>query len=210
MFLQHHIIIDDFYPDPEYVRTWALSAPLHASKGNYAGRMTESSFYTDEHTKIFQSITGEEVYPAKNLNGHFRFTLQDEIPRQYIHFDPGPGQIWAGVVYLSHQSDIDSVPQHELTGTVFWRHNRTGLTTLPLQQQILDQYGWHDTDDLKNFLEQEGTQEQLWTKILHVPARFNRLVLFRPWMFHSPGHGFGDNIYNCRLIQVIFLRMAEP
>jgi hypothetical protein len=36
--------------------------------------------------------------------------------------------------------------------------------------------------------------------------RFNRLVLFRPLLWHSAGDGFGRSIEDGRLAQLLFLR----
>ena len=37
-----------------------------------------------------------------------------------------------------------------------------------------------------------------------VPMRFNRLVLLRPWLWHTSGLGFGDSIENGRLVYLMF------
>ena len=42
-----------------------------------------------------------------------------------------------------------------------------------------------------------------------MPMRFNRLVLFRPLLWHSAGDGFGDSLANGRLVQLFFLRRAR-
>jgi len=34
--------------------------------------------------------------------------------------------------------------------------------------------------------------------------RFNRLVLLRPWLWHTSGPGFGDSIENGRLVYLMF------
>ena len=41
--------------------------------------------------------------------------------------------------------------------------------------------------------------------VLAIPYKYNRLVLFRPWMFHSPGVNFGDTLESCRKVQTLFL-----
>ena len=126
---------------------------------------------------------------------------------QYIHFDPAPGQIWAGLVYLSLQQDIDSAESTtNHCGTEFWQHRRTGLDCIPLCQDQQRRHGFHD---LRVFLETDGLDPSLWNQTLYVPPRFNRMVLFRPWMFHSPGHGFGTTRENCRLVQLFFLKMSD-
>jgi hypothetical protein len=211
MFLKHYIVIDDFYPNPEEIRTLALQAPTGSpGSGKWAGAMTDGYFFTAEHEQALQMITAEPVCRSDGLCGYFRFTNVDDQYQQHIHFDPKPGQVWAGVVYLSDPTDIDTWerPDHQC-GTSFWRHNRTGLDSIPLDQAELERHGWNNVNDLRNFLETEGLDESLWQKTFYVPSKFNRLVLFRPWMFHSPGKAFGTDKQNCRLVQLFFLRLKD-
>jgi hypothetical protein len=37
-----------------------------------------------------------------------------------------------------------------------------------------------------------------------VPMRFNRLILLRPWLWHTAGMSFGTSNENCRLVQLFF------
>ena len=48
-----------------------------------------------------------------------------------------------------------------------------------------------------------------WEKVMTLPMRFNRLVLFRPWLWHAAASGFGDRNENGRLIQGLFFGPAE-
>lgn len=210
MFHKHYIIVDDFYPNPDSVRQLALSTPMQPNVGNYAGSMTQQKFWTEHHSAVFQTITNEPVDISPGLCGYFRFTTKSEKGRQNIHFDPKPNQVWAGLVHLSLQTDIDANerPQRRC-GTVFWRHDRTGLDSIPLTQAGIEQHGWNGIPDLRHFLETDGLNEDLWTETFYVPPRYNRLVLFRPWMFHSPGHAFGTTNENCRLVQLIFLQLID-
>ena len=207
MFGQHYIIIDDFYPDPMQIRHLAISMEKNQGTGNYAGVMTQEPLFTPAHTQILQEITNEPVEGSPGLNGYFRFTMENDRWTQHIHFDPKIGQIWAGLVYLSAPDDLQRHEARVKTGTNFWRHNRTGLNSIPLTQQGLELHGWTGEHDLKVFLDTEGMDESLWTHTLYIPAQFNRLVLFRPWLFHSPGRAFGDRLDNCRLVQLFFLRL---
>lgn len=206
MFEKHFIIVDDFYPDPHSIRHMALNSALHPGQGNYAGVMSADSWMTQEHVKIFKRLTNEPVTDGGGLSGYFRFTTKTDTSTQNIHFDPREGQIWAGVVHLSRQEDIDlNERPGRRCGTIFWRHDRTGLDSIPVTLEGLHQYGWTGPDDLKTFLDTEGMDENLWSETFYIPPKFNRLVLFRPWLFHSPGHAFGTTKENCRCVQIIFL-----
>lgn len=191
-----YYIVDNFYTNPDMIRNHAINESKEdTTGGNYAGIMTNSNFLTQEHLDTFARLVGHRVKSSTGFSGKFRFTKQNETPKQDIHFDPGDNNCaWAGVVYLT-----PNVP--DMTdGTIFWRHKRTNLESIPRDEKGIKQFG-----DLKKFLDTEGIDHSLWDRVMSVSFKYNRLVLFRPWMFHSPGAAFGDSIYNCRLIQTFFL-----
>ena len=43
-----------------------------------------------------------------------------------------------------------------------------------------------------------------WELTSVVPMRFNRLILLRPWLYHTAGPSFGDCPENCRLVHLFF------
>lgn len=193
------IIVDNFYKNPDMIRQFALSQETtETSDGNYAGVMTHNNFLTQEHIDTFSQLFGHGVFPSTLFTGKFRFTKEGEIGTQDIHFDPGDNNsCWAGVVYLT--------PNVENTeGTIFWKHKRTGLEAIPRTLDGIQEYGWNGVDDLKTFLDTDGVDHSLWEKTFTVPYKYNRMVMFRPWMFHSPGPAFGDTLENSRLIQTFF------
>lgn len=205
MFLHHQVtVVDDFYPEPDRVRELALGLPAESSSGgNYPGCMTTEGWFDEHHQRLFYQLTGSKLESATAFNGRFRFTPKDSIGKQHIHFDPGNGVQWAGVIYLQK-------PEHygwpNENGTSFWKHRRTGLSSIPLDQEGIEKYGWGCVQDLVDFLESDGLNEDLWEQVQYVPYRYNRLVLFRPWMFHSGGGGFGTDKEDCRILQTFFLR----
>jgi hypothetical protein len=172
------------------------------SGGNYSGVMTDQPFFTEDHKMIFEKILGEKVKRSTSLSGKIRFSLESDKGKQHIHFDPSENSIWAGVCYLQKPEYYDN---DNNCGTVFWKHKRTGLSFIPLTQEGIERHGWKTVDDLRTFLETDGVDESLWEKTLEVPYKYNRLILFRPWMFHSPGKNFGTTKENCRIIQTFFL-----
>jgi hypothetical protein len=207
MFMQHAIVIDDFYPEPDavYDMIYSMSTELK-SGGNYSGVMTEENFFTTQHQEILEYITGERLVPSTELSGKIRFSLETDRAKQHIHFDPGTNSTWAGVCFLQKP---EHYPNENDMGTMFWKHKRTGLSSIPLTQDGIEKYGWNNVGDLQHFLETDGINEDLWEKTLSVPYRYNRLVLFRPWMFHSPGKNFGTSKENCRVLQTFFLGLPS-
>lgn len=211
MIKNQYVIVDNFYDDPESITQLIKTLPTEKSSGgNYAGVMSEMSLYTEDHDAIFKSLSnGLDVQNNSPLSGKFRFSTINDVPKQNIHFDPGFKQIWSGVVYMEKEPEGSTQEDLLSYGTHFWKHNRTGLDSIPLTKEGIEQYGWKNVDDLKNFLETDGMDESLWTKTFTVPYKYNRLVLFRPWLFHSPGKSFGNDISHCRIIQTFFLGLKD-
>lgn len=199
--INRYIIVDDFYNDPDTVVKVATDSLTEEDSpiGNFAGVMTKDSFLSEQHRDIFQKLTLEPALNSStNANGRIRFTKANDSFKFHIHYDVDMKTKWAGVVYLSKD--------HPKTdGTSFWRHLRTGLEVAPNTVEGFSKYGWRNFHDLKAFLETEGLDESLWEKTFTVPYKYNRLVLFRPWLLHSPGPSFGDTLETSRKVQTIFL-----
>jgi len=199
--LNRYIIVDDFYNDPDQLVRVALSSMREEDSptGNYAGVMTTEAYLGEHIRDALQKLTLEpSINSSTNANGRIRFTKQNDSFKFHIHYDVDVETKWAGVVYLSKDH-----PKTE--GTCFWKHLRTGLEIAPNTVEGFEKYGWRDFQDLKKFLETEGLDESLWEKTFTVPYKYNRLVLFRPWLLHSPGPAFGDTLETSRKIQTLFL-----
>ena len=197
------IVVDDFYPNPYYVRESALNAEYeNQSSGNYPGCNSIQKFWDDGITQRLCKITGEKVKPSPHsFCGMFRYISKHHIAKQLVHFDPNAKQVWAGVVYLSlpeHYSGIDA-------GTTMYSHTASGMAVSPLDHIEAQRIGVTTVEDMKVFFETQGVDKSLWTPELSVNMKFNRLVLFRPWMWHSMGEHFGTDITNSRLTHLLFL-----
>lgn len=196
-----YIVVDDFYSDPDGLVNAALESikKEELPRGAYAGVMTAQNFLGEQLRDIFQKLTLEpSINSSTNANGKIRFTLPEDPFKFHIHYDVDLDTKWAGVVYLSKNHP-------ETEGTSFWRHKRTGLEVAPNTVEGFAEYGWRNFEDLRAFLETEGLDESLWEKTLTIPYKYNRLVLFRPWLLHSPGPAFGDSLESSRIIQTLFL-----
>jgi len=206
------IIVDDFLPNPHEVRKFALAAEWpDPGKKTYPGRNTLRShdgiYYNDEiHAKI-EAAVGRKLTP-QNLNntgadcGYFRSSLANDIFEQDIHIDPGSD--WGGVLFLNIGSQVD--PE---SGTSFWRHKKTGLEHVPMNasQGAVTNYG--DYEEIRqNLVYSDGLDRSLWDRYCFVPAKYNRLVLFSPYLWHSHGANFGDKLENGRLVQLFFYTNA--
>lgn len=194
------IIVDDFFNNPDELVQTAIDTMVEEDSptGGYAGVMTTQYFLGEPMREVFQKLTLEpSLNSSTNANGRLRFTRENDSFKFHIHYDVDMKTKWAGVVYLSKEHP-------KVDGTSFWRHKRTGLEIAPNTVEGFKQYGWENFTDLKNFLETEGLDESLWEKTFTIPYKYNRLVLFRPWLLHSPGPAWGDRLDNCRIVQTLF------
>ena len=199
--LNRYLIVDDFYNDPDALVQVALDSirKEELPRGTYAGVMTTQTFLGQQLRDLFKKITMEpSINSSTNANGRIRFTVASDPFKFHIHYDVDMETRWAGVVYLSKNHP-------ETEGTSFWKHKRTGLEVAPNTLEGFEKYGWSSFEDLREFLETEGLDESLWEKTFTIPYKYNRLVLFRPWLLHSPGPAFGDSLESSRIVQTIFL-----
>lgn len=197
--MNRYYIIDDFYNNSDELVKFGLdSVKEGGKKGNFAGVMTPTSFLAESLREIFQKLLLEtSIDSSTNACGRIRFSKANDSFKLHIHFDTDVKTKWAGVVYLSkNHPDIE--------GTSFWKHKRTGLEEIPRTAEGFSRYGWNSSQDVANFLRTEGKDESLWVKTLSVPYKYNRLVLFRPWLFHSLGKSFGNSLESSRMVQTLF------
>ncbi|HEU0133461.1 MAG TPA: DUF6445 family protein, partial [Allosphingosinicella sp.] len=102
-----------------------------------------------------------------------------------------------------------SRPEDCRGGTEFFRHIRTGLDRVPLGPEDLAKAGFSSYAQLqREIMDRDVADRSKWECEMVVPMKFNRLVLLRPWLFHTSGPGFGDSIENGRLVYLMFFGRA--
>ena len=194
---QSLIIVDDFYPNPDEIRKVALSSeyPEITGKRTFPGRNSSKSHVVPGLDRVMSHILSEPAVGAtdpKALHGFFRITHAGERGRFGVHVETTRMQ-WVGVIYLNP-------PEQCQGGTSMYRHKGLGLDRTPLTEAELHAYGATSILDL---LEKDGNDPSKWEHLMTVPMRFNRLVVYRPWMWNAPGEAFGNTIGNSHLIQVV-------
>lgn len=198
--LLRYYIVDDFYNNPDQLlETTLKSVEGQTPDGNHVGVKTLPASMGKQQRDILQGATQEQSIDfSTDVIGEVTFSKALGLLEQSFHLDASNSGTWSGVVYLSKDHPI-------VDGTTFWKHRRTGLEEMPKTREELREQGWNSKEDAKHFLETDGVDESLWEKTFTVPFKYNRLVLYRPWMFHAPGSAFGDTLDNCRKVQTIFL-----
>jgi len=192
------IVVDNFYKDPDAVRDYALGVEYQEDKvRNWPGRDSEHEHGKEELTKVCSDIVGMELTTKPcNKCSYFRRTKVGQHGTQDVHFDPNPGLIWAGVIYLTPTL-------HPTGGTKFWKHKRTGWEFAPGMAEA-EQHGIQTHNDMVDFFNIEGKDRSKWIETDNIAFKYNRLVMFNPFMWHSNGEWFGTDDQSARLVQLLF------
>ena len=198
------LIIDDFLADPHGVRRAALGLGYDPAlkDGNYPGLLSDVPLEINGFDAAVAARIGVPVAPmAGTTHGHCRLTLAGDKGASGVHIDPC---FYSGILYLS-------LPEHARGGTDFFRHRPTGLDRVPTTDLALLESGFGDVNDLvERVVNADTLKPARWEKVMTVPMRFNRLVLFSPWLFHNSAPGFGRSGADGRLVMLLFFAQGRP
>lgn len=175
------IIVDDFYTNPDNVRSYALSQPFEVS-GNYPGKRTKPYLPDDLKEaiqKIMYNAAGKvtDWMEYSGYTGAFQIcTAQD---RTWIHADSYNS--WAAVCYLTPDPPVSAG-----TALYRWKENKE----------------YERTDNTAPQL--DGYDYTKWDMTDYVSNKYNRIVFYRGNLYHASVDYFGDNLQNGRLFQTFF------
>lgn len=197
------LVVDDFYDRPDEVRKIALGCDYLEHQGplTFPGRNSKQKFHPPGLARVVSNLVSEPLRASRAegaYHGAFRVTLEGEPSRYMVHVDPN-FLTWVGVIYLSRPEDCDG-------GTTFYHHRGLRSDRSPLTMEQLENEGVKSVADL---LQRDGNDPDKWERLMTVPMRYNRMVLYRPWLWHSAGEAYGDQIENARLIQLLSFEPAR-
>ncbi|MCW3846575.1 DUF6445 family protein [Sphingomonas sp. LB-2] len=196
------IIVDDFLSDPHGFRRRALALDYdpRAKKGNYPGLMSGGPLEIAGLDAAVSARAGVKLQPAAGtMHQYCRLTLKGDAGRSGVHIDPA---YYSGILYLN-------LPDQCRGGTDFFRHKPTGLDGVPTTDIALAATGYSDPNRLiEEVVNADTLKPARWEKTMTVPMRFNRLILFSPWLFHNAAPGFGDRPETGRLVHLMFFAAA--
>lgn len=191
------LIIDDVLEDPDQFRRAALEAdyPVTAQQ-MYPGRNSAKRFLLPGLDKHVSAMTGQTLTPKRDsLHGTFRMCFQGETGKGGVHIDLCH---WSGILYLS-------LPEHCRGGTDFFRHRESGQTRAPVYQEDWAHWGGMNSRELfDKVINGQRADPSKWELSQHIDMKYNRLILFRPWLWHNAGPGFGGRPENARIVYVLF------
>lgn len=177
------IVIDDFLPNPDEVREFALAQEF-TLKGNYPGRRTKP-FCTSEHKEAFERILGTKItyWPTHlhSYNGAFQYTFGSH--KSWIHRDATD---YSAMIYLTPDPPPDG-------GTLTYRHKDFKIE--------------RDSEATKDQLKQmnnDSSNESKWEKMDIIANKYNRLIIFSGRRSHRSNKYWGSSRTNGRLFQTFF------
>jgi hypothetical protein len=196
------IVIDDFLADPKAVRQRALGLN-YENAGAYPGRNSIEHIKIEGLEKEVSFIVQERLCEPNPLHSHAkcRLTLASDYEPGRIHVDPS---FWSGILYLNRPEDCQG-------GTEFYRHIPTGTDEVPRVMEEINALGYASSAEMSHqILEKDGGDRSKWELTMTVPMKFNRLLLLRPWLWHTSGPGFGNSVENGRLVYLMFFFKPAP
>lgn len=196
------IVVDDFLQDPHELRQAALRLTYPPLQGAFPGRNSLERINLDGLTQRISHLVGEPLtlLTPPQSHGKCRITLAGDVGRARVHIDQS---YWSGILYLS-------LPEHCRGGTEFFRHIPTNSERAPLTADELAAMGFRSNEEMhRGIVEKDSLDDGKWEMTMRVPMRFNRLVMLRPWLWHTAGEGFGDTLENGRLVYLMFFAPAQ-
>jgi hypothetical protein len=196
------LIVDDFIDNATGLREAALRLTYPEQQGAFPGRNSLERINIGGLAEEASRLVNEPLVPISPLESHAkcRLTLARDKGRAKVHIDQSH---WSGILYLSR-------PEDSRGGTDFFRHIRTGTDQAPVEPPELAAHGYASFDEMhRDIIEQDSLDDSKWERTMNVPMRFNRLVLLRPWLWHTAGPGFGDRPENGRLVYLMFFKSAR-
>lgn len=201
------LIIDDFLADPWAARRAALGLDYDPARqhGNFPGLNSSQPLDTAPVDAAVSRLLGVRLTAAPGTqHGHCRLTPKGAKGRSGVHIDPAA---YSGILYLSRPEDC---ARPDAGGTDFFRHRRTGLEAVPQDAAKIAASGYADINALvEDVVNKDTGHPAKWERVMRVPARFNRLLLFSPWQFHDAAAGFGTTPEDSRLVMLLFFGVVQ-
>lgn len=194
------LVVDEFLNDPDAFRKQALKLDYPDIEGYYPGRNSRQRLELPGLSQYASQLVGEPLKPIDPPQSHAkcRIALARDRKRSAIHVDESQ---WSGILYLSR-------PEHCSGGTEFYRHKATGLDRAAITDAEAQQWGYAGRDVLlQQTVLKDGDRRGAWEKTMDIPMRYNRLIMLRPWLFHTAGPGFGKAMEDGRLIYLMFFTL---
>ena len=196
------LVVDDFLDNAHELREAAMRLEYPEVRGLYPGLNSRERLGITGLEQEISRLVGEPLVPMPppQAHGKFRITTAADVGKARVHVDTAH---WSGILYLSRPEDCRG-------GTEFFRHIPTNTDRGPVNDAEARAHGYASAKQMiSNILERDTADESKWEMTMRVPMRFNRLVLLRPWLWHTAGEAFGSSMQDGRLIYLMFFASAR-
>lgn len=197
------LMVDDFFADPLAIRNAALSLeyPQPESRTNFPGRNASTRLNLSGLEQSIGALVHERLAARSHTShGRPRLALKGETGVCDVHMDFNH---WSGIVYLSKPEDCQG-------GTHFYRHRATGLDRAPVFDGEATKAGFPDgRTAIEKILGNDANRSEAWEETHTIPMKFNRLALFRGYLWHDAGAAFGTGKDSGRLVLPLFFTNVD-
>jgi hypothetical protein len=200
-------IVEDFYENPDKIRTFALAQQYHHcheipnSKYVFPGSRTKDLFDLDKslHEKICSKLVSifhntEHDSMRWAISTNFQ-SVTEEFKDGVIHTDHNT--IFAAVLYLSPNAPLNS-------GTSLFKPNNL-FDKVKYEQALAD----NDTRFKAGEIAMDTSYHSMFDEVVRVNNRYNTLILYEGQHYHAANQFFGDTLENSRLSQVFFINKID-
>jgi hypothetical protein len=184
------LVVDQFYKDPDQVRSFALSQEFIAHPQFHKGKRTDKVFRFEGIKEKIEYYMNRKikVWNEYSVNGCFQTCIAgDQLVYHYDTHD------YAAIIFLTPDAPPGS-------GTSFYRSKYNNqIKIIPKENNN------NNSEIFKNgFL--DSTQFELVDQVGNI---YNRMVIFNSRMIHAASCYFGTNDENGRLFQMFFFDLEK-
>lgn len=192
------MIIDDFFDNPDEIRQMALTMhyPPATEKDYFPGRNSATRVTVPGLDNVISSLVRERLSPAPGTSHAVpRLAMAGDVAQRNVHIDQCH---WSAIYYMTPDEHCEG-------GTNFYKHLPTNTEYAPYTADELKKVGFDKPSDIwDKVLNPHSNDDSKWQRTLHIPMKYNRLIIFRPWYYHSSGISFGETPETARLILPLF------
>lgn len=195
-------IVDDFFKDPDYIRSEALK--LNFEKGYSAPGLRvicPENISKIAAKKIFALLIDMNKHIVEGqLTMYFQLTTK-YLEHGWAHSDVVGENYFAGVIYLTPNAPLSG-------GTLMYKpvNNNLDFNLFEDLQNIKHDFYVGKTNNLEQFKEAREKNNNLFYKTIEVSNIYNRLVMYPVNEFHSENILFGETKEDARLTLVFFVK----
>lgn len=196
-------ILENFYENPDAVRTFALSQKFQSrhqlKNAKYVFPGSRSKDLSTINKPLFENVSKKIISLFHNAeHDYMRWTIAtsfQSVTEEYgcgvIHTDHNT--VFAAVLYLTPDAPLDS-------GTSLFKPNKS------FDQE---KYDWYLKENDKRFIEgqheMDTSYHKMFDEVVRINNVYNTLILYEGRHYHAANKFFGKTLKDSRLAQVFFV-----